>query len=57
MFHGDIKKNLFQSSTKIKKCLGVYEETKFCSSRIKPLKYDYKPFINHIKKIKIFFEK
>ncbi len=43
---------LFQN----RKYLGAYEETKFCSSRIKPLRYDYRPFISHITKSKSFLK-
>ena len=50
------KKKFISKFYQNQKCLGVYEETKFCSSRIKPLKYDYKPFINHIKKSKSFLK-
>ena len=45
-FKGKIRKN--------KKIIGNCFEKKFCSSRMVPLKYDYKPFIKDIEKAKSF---
>ena len=46
IFRGVLKKN--------KKIIGNCYEKKFCSSRITPLKYDYKPFIKDIEMAKSF---
>lgn len=37
-----------------KKILGIFSETKYCSSKLTELKYDFKPFIKYIKKSKSY---
>ena len=46
VFTGKLKKN--------NKIIGNCHEKKFCSSKLTPLKYDYKPFIKEIEKAKSF---
>ena len=46
VFTGKLKKN--------NRIIGNCHEKKFCSSKLTPLKYDYKPFIKEIEKAKSF---